>query len=433
MRYLIDCTFVYQHPTHNFGIQRVVRNVFHQLQSIEAGDDELLPVIVLDDHVYAIDSLPDKVSLMTPAALKLAVHESVVSLDRKRERWGNTAFIQNNTWASKALSLVHQLMILPLRIAFKLARLWEVFWGKRKHSKRLDVGQGDTMLLLDSSWQYNFEPMLRRGKANGMQVIAVVYDLIPVTHPQFCVQNLVKHFKRWLGEISETADGYIAISKTIRDELYEFQLSTTALPVEAFQYFYLGAELKLPATGLPIRQDFLSHGDARMYLTVGTLEPRKNHRYLLDAFDLLWAQGEDVHLYIVGKIGWKCDELVDRIESHAEFGKRLHFYGDANDAELLACYKAATAVVFSSHVEGFGLPLIEAWQQGTQVYVSDIPVFRELGGENTHYFDLQNPESLAEIIRDEKEVIAPIDGEWLSWQQSAQRLYDAAKAITNLR
>jgi alpha-1,2-rhamnosyltransferase len=170
-----------------------------------------------------------------------------------------------------------------------------------------------------------------------------------------------------------------------------------------------------------------------MYLTVGTLEPRKNHKYLLDAFDLLWKQGEKVHLYIIGKVGWKCEDLLERIESHAEYGRRLMFYDNANDAELVACYKAAKAVVFASHVEGFGLPLVEAWQQGTPVYASDIPVFREIGGQDTSFFDLDDPASLAAIIRADQDNEPTVNSEWINWKQSAQQLYDAADRIASIR
>jgi alpha-1,2-rhamnosyltransferase len=323
--------------------------------------------------------------------------------------------------------------VFPLRVAFRLLTVWESFLGKKARDSVIEVGDGDVMLLLDSSWHFDFEPLLQRGKSRGMKVIVVVYDLIPLSHPQFFDRRLLKQFTQWLKMVSAYADGYVTISQTVRDELQEFHSQARPLPSEAFQFFYLGAELKMPKQGLPVRAQLVQTGHERMYLTVGTLEPRKNHKYLLDAFDLLWKQGEKVHLYIIGKVGWKCEDLLERIESHAEYGRRLMFYDNANDAELVACYKAAKAVVFASHVEGFGLPLVEAWQQGTPVYASDIPVFREIGGQDTSFFDLDDPASLAAIIRADQDNEPTVNSEWINWKQSAQQLYDAADRIASIR
>ncbi len=100
----------------------------------------------------------------------------------------------------------------------------------------------------------------------------------------------------------------------------------------------------------------------------------------------LWKRGIDVHFVIVGRYGWMSDVLQRRILEHEEHRKRLHWLQNANDAELHCLYSSAHALVFASLAEGFGLPIIEAANDGLPVIASDIPIFREVGGKNISYF-----------------------------------------------
>ena len=161
---------------------------------------------------------------------------------------------------------------------------------------------------------------------------------------------------------------------------------------------------------------------------VSTIEPRKNHVYLVDAFEKIWADGGQVALCIVGKVGWKCADLVHRITQHPELGKRLFMFNDLSDTELERCYQQSKALVFPSFVEGFGLPLVEAMQRGLPAFASDIAVFREVGGEFLAYFDIGDPASLAHsVLAFESSGQFPAqkpvsDWAWPGWKESAQEL-----------
>ena len=169
---------------------------------------------------------------------------------------------------------------------------------------------------------------------------------------------------------------------------------------------------------------------APVYLMVSTIEPRKNHAYLLDAFERIWAEDSEACLCFVGKIGWKTEQLIERIRQHPQFQKKLFMFNDLSDRELEHCYTHARSLVFPSYVEGFGLPLVEAMQRGLPAMASDIPVFREIGGDSMVYFDLEQPETLARLIRQFEEsgkFPAPLslaDWQWINWQQASQQLID---------
>jgi glycosyltransferase involved in cell wall biosynthesis len=107
----------------------------------------------------------------------------------------------------------------------------------------------------------------------------------------------------------------------------------------------------------------------RFLLAVGTVEPRKNHALLLQAFDRLEAK--DAGLVIVGRKGWMADDVAAALTGHPEFGKRLFWYEALDDPSLVALYRHAHASVLPSQYEGYGLPVVEALSQGCATVVSD--------------------------------------------------------------
>ena len=197
-----------------------------------------------------------------------------------------------------------------------------------------------------------------------------------------------------------------------------------------FDSVSLGAELDLSGSTNEIRRAVreVFETPGQPYISVGTIEPRKNHWYLLDAFDLAWTQGADVRLCILGKKGWKCDHVLERIKRHRQLGRRLFMFNDLSDGELKHCYGKARAVILPSLAEGFGLPVVEALSLGCRVWASDIPVLREVGGGYCLYFDLGSPQSLTElIIKDERgELEEPsrslAEFCWPDWQESCREL-----------
>ena len=170
---------------------------------------------------------------------------------------------------------------------------------------------------------------------------------------------------------------------------------------------------------------------------VSTIEPRKNHGYLLDAFERAWAAGSRARLCIAGRIGWKCEALLARVRAHPQLNKQLFMFNDLSDTSLEHAYSNASVLVFPSHVEGFGLPLVEAMQRGLPAMGSDIAVFREIGGEFMAYFDLNTPQSLADLVGNfERSGLFPAsrdvkDWRWIGWREASAQL--AERTLRNLQ
>lgn len=244
---------------------------------------------------------------------------------------------------------------------------------------------------------------LTKLRHNGVCVVFVVYDLLPVLMPSVFLPGMDVVHKAWL-ETLTSFDGAICISSAVADELNQWQLVHGPKRMRPFQisWFHLGGDIEssAPTRGLPSDANNLLNELSKRptFLIVGTIEPRKGQAQTLAAFDQLWMQGVDVNLAIVGKQGWMVDALLDRLRSHPELGKRLFWFEGVSDEYLERIYAVSTCLIAASEGEGFGLPLIEAAKHSLPIIVRDIPVFREVAGTHASYFSGTSAHSLAEAI-----------------------------------
>ena len=436
MRFLIECTYVYEHPQDNSGIQRVVRNIIRELVA-QQPEVECVPVMMNSSKHYRVLSLAP-----LAADMRTSWRQAwIVRLEHLRNRYWWWHSRLERLWPFGRSKLARRLLYWSCKLASLAITLplHGMLWLNRnaqpapQRAVPLQPQTGDQLILLDSSWHADFFPLAEKLKRQGVGIVSVIYDLIPLTHPQFCDAGLVKVFDRWFDWIAETADGFMAISKTISQQVdaeIQRRLGAEAAGLRWHGHFHLGSELDLLRDDARLNSDLqrMFRDPAPVYLMVSTIEPRKNHRYLLDAFELLWAQGSDARLCIIGKIGWKCEALVERVKRHPQLGKRLFMFNRINDKSLEYAYANARALVFPSYVEGFGLPLVEAMQRGLPAMASDIPVFREIGGEFMAYFDLDEPQTLADkIMQFESSNVFPAgrsvtEWQWIGWREASQQL-----------
>ena len=230
----------------------------------------------------------------------------------------------------------------------------------------------------------------------------------------------------------------MCISDAVRQDVLDevcLRLGRSDAERKGYGFFHLGSELDLKdgRSSMPESLESVFAGPDPVCLMVSTIEPRKNHGYLMDAFESVWEQNGLAKLCIIGKPGWKCDELLARIRNHPENGRRLFLLESVDDDGLEYAYANAAVLVFPSMAEGFGLPLVEAMQRGLPVIASDIPVFRETGGDFVAYCDIGDPESLARMVLELERTgqvpvaLDPEDWKWISWRESAEQLVEAVQ------
>jgi glycosyltransferase involved in cell wall biosynthesis len=283
-------------------------------------------------------------------------------------------------------------------LGYRYARQFTLkFLGCPTHALQdewVNASSGDIFVGLDLqpaivSKQAGFYRKLRR---MGVRVEFVVYDLLPVTLPDYFHPGALEGHERWLNVVAEN-DGALCISGAVGNELTTWMSSKASDRLAAgfsVRSFHLGADFgEAVSTLSPLGLDgALRSAIAAQpsFLMVGTLEPRKQHSQVLEAFEKLWARGVHAALVVVGKQGWMVEALIERLQSHPELGKRLFWIRQADDQQLLEIYAASACLIAASEGEGFGLPLIEAARHRLPILARDIPVFREVAGNHAHYF-----------------------------------------------
>lgn len=299
----------------------------------------------------------------------------------------------------------------------------------------IEIRNGDIFLGLDYHDQIvpcheNFYKYMRD---RGVQIFFVVYDLLPITLTNCFSSEVTLNFEKWLRVVTKQ-DGLICISRAVREELRVWinrNCEHRERPIQ-IDWFHLGGDVENSGTtiGMPDNANTVLAELMKRptFLMVGTIEPRKGQKQTLAAFELLWKQGVDANLVIVGKQGWMVDSLVDRLRRHPELNKRLFWLEGISDEYLEKIYAASTCLIAASEGEGFGLPLIEAAQHKLPIIARDIPVFREVAGEHAVFFSDLKVEPLAEVVASwlglHQQGLVPSSAGMplITWKQSTERL-----------
>ena len=264
------------------------------------------------------------------------------------------------------------------------------------------IAAGSIFFEIDGVWGLHIprSVLYARLKARGVRIITYIYDTIPITHPSLCDKNTTFKFMDYFYACMKYDDEIICSTKSVIDSIHSIEDELGLRRTKA-HVSWLGSDFMRGGASLEsvVREDvgkfFEKH--KKYILIVGTVEPRKNHKLLLDAFDSkLYEKG--YALVIVGKIGWNISDIEDRIRNSEHLDEDLYLFEGLDDYNVDLLYKAATFVAFPTYDEGFGLPVIEAFDRGTPVITSDIPVMREVAGELGVYFECGSSEAFAEAL-----------------------------------
>jgi glycosyltransferase involved in cell wall biosynthesis len=211
--------------------------------------------------------------------------------------------------------------------------------------------------------------------------IYLVHDLIPITHPQFCRAGEDERHRERMLTVLKTGSGVIGNSQSTLDELEAFAIGA-GLEMPPAIAAWLGSD---PLPPLPA-----AHRTERpTFITLGTIEGRKNHKLLLNIWSrLIDRLGRDTpKLLIIGQRGWQAQPVFDLLDHSEKLRGHVIELDRCTDKELAQYLAAARALLFPSLAEGYGLPLIEALAEGVPVIASNLSVFQELSADIPTYLD----------------------------------------------
>lgn len=210
----------------------------------------------------------------------------------------------------------------------------------------------------------------------GARVVYTVYDLVAADHPEYITEENRLTCFNGLFDASIYADLLVAISEHSRRRFLE---TFPHYPADRVRVVYPGSRFRAGGTdGTLASVDGLVTD--RFWLSVGTLEPRKNLRRLLLAFARLSAEtGEPRALVLAGGRGWK-EEGLEEFVSGLGVRDSVRILGYVDDLALRWLYGNCFAFVYPSLAEGFGLPVVEALSLGAAVITSDTTSLPEVAG-----------------------------------------------------
>ena len=425
----IDCGATMKSPF-NTGIQRVVRNIVRE--SHEVGNSlghQCVPVRFINRNFQVIDLSAEIINPLPAHSVTNQFVRFAIKVDSVLK-----------LWLPNKLHKMIRSKFAPFIRNFHSKYFLGAFGPTLKEflTERMTISQGQAtpspsvLLLLDSSWDVNMWDAVDEFRTLGGRVCGVLYDLIPFTHPHTVEDYTCNLHTTWWKQAPLHMDAIMCISQTVRSDYLlwqEQQELAKRLTPEQVGYFYLGSELNTVFDVPQVVNIFLKNEP--YYLVVGSIEPRKNHALILDAFELLWLDEGSPNLVIVGGHGWKSESLNSRLKNHPLYNLKLFLFERTSDAELAYLYRNTAALIIASFAEGFGLPIVEAFQHGAKVICSDIPVFREIAFQRAVFFDVSSSRDLADKVGQNLSHISPPSiinttgpTKWLTWEESASQLFN---------
>ena len=279
---------------------------------------------------------------------------------------------------------------------------------------------------------YLMKPCSKKGKV-FLTLPDMSFKRFPETLMPKNLKNLQENFERSLIR----SDAVICISEFSKNEFMHFfpdyrkPVFVTYMGVDEFLDFQPDESY-----GKQVLKKY--HLEKPYLLYVGTIEPRKNLKVLLDSFSLVKKKFPDLELCLVGQRGWLCQDFFDALKN-SDVKDSVRLPGFVEGKDLTYVYHYSRMFIFPSLYEGFGIPPLEAMACGTPALLSDIPVLKEVAADSALYCrDYTSPEAwqeeISRLLNDtsQREKLIQKGSERVklfSWAETARKTLEAYSAL----
>lgn len=302
--------------------------------------------------------------------------------------------------------------------------------------------QGDLYVLLGHNWSTPGIDALAYAFSNtGGKAVQVIHDVIPVMEPGFFPSKAAKDFNEYLHRCRKAFGFFIAVSESTRKDLLScFGEGVSASSVKVLRLAHAFGDnarnTPCPSTSAPAINKL---ADTPFVVSVGTIEPRKNHDALIRVWSRLHQELKErtPTLVIAGKLGWKTDAFLEALATARQLGVPILHLMSANDEELHFLYANCLFSIYPSLYEGWGLPVGESLWFGRPCLASNTSSIPEVADEGVAYFDPRNEnEMLSSVMRlcVEKDDLAQLEREAKAttlrdWPHVARDLMDTLESL----
>ncbi len=229
--------------------------------------------------------------------------------------------------------------------------------------------------------------------------VATVYDLSHIRYPDFHPLDRLKWLDKHLPNTIADADALVAISEFSKQEIISvfnvpaekiFIVPPAVAPI--FRQPYSDSQLQQLRQAYQLPEQYV--------LSVGTLEPRKNIKGLVQAFSRLPQSLRQAYpLVLVGTKGWHTEEIENVIKPLLNFGEII-ILGYVRQPHIPLLYAAATVMAYVSHYEGYGMPIAEAMGSNTAVLTSNVASMPEVAANCAQLVDPKDINQITEHLRE---------------------------------
>jgi glycosyltransferase involved in cell wall biosynthesis len=235
----------------------------------------------------------------------------------------------------------------------------------------VDVASDDIVVCAGSSWTHNdISVMAELKRSRGFRFVVFCYDIIPLMFPQFYKAADVMAHRAYWERAFALADLIVFSSQAVKADVAEF-CAARSIALGKTAVCRLGSQIPTSPDPRPLPAGLEPNQYA---LLVSTIEPRKGHRLIYDAWLTLLEAGVPQRarfkLVFAGRVGWMVGDLMQELRTDPRLQDTLMLITDADDPTIASLYRDAAFCLFPSVYEGYGLPVVEAFSFGKAVLAS---------------------------------------------------------------
>lgn len=308
------------------------------------------------------------------------------------------------------------------KISFLSPSLAHLLFNKL-HFLSLEIFTGNLDVFHSSDWT---QPKTKALK------ITTIHDLAVLKYPEAFSKKIISAHKRRLEWVKKEADLIIAVSESTKKDIIDL----LKIPENKIKVIYEGVDNNFkPQSRNEIKRVREKYNLQKDYfLSVSTLEPRKNLKTSIRAFNALNNENKEVSFALAGRMGWGDLKKMGIDKKN----KNIKLLGFIADEDLPALYSGAIGFIYPSLYEGFGLPVLEAMACGCPVITSSVSSLPEVVGDAGILIDPLDNWSLAKnmekLLKDDQlrdKLIAKgiIQAKKFSWQKTAVETLKAYEEV----
>lgn len=266
-----------------------------------------------------------------------------------------------------------------------------IFWTQTRFAWQLFWDRSDVLWM-----PVHNMPILRRKK---LKVVVTIHDLAFKIFPQYFPKKELAKLNNLTDYAVENANGLIAVSQATKNDILRFYPNIKA---EKIKVIHHGFDTQLFSGNISLEESYkilktynLQPNSYLLY--VGAIQPRKNLIVLVEAFEEIKKSYPEMKLVLAGAPAWNFKEMLARIKNSI-YAKDIIVTGKVPFESLVVFYRNASAFIFPSIYEGFGIPVLEAMASGTPTIIANNSSLPEVGGKVALYFNASSSQELAVCV-----------------------------------